>query len=125
VLKACLTPRCPNYTEKGGRCPSCRVKHRVARAAEGLTGSRPDTPEIRRLRRRIRRRDGNRCTECGSREQLEVHHRNGNARDNAQSNLVTLCRDCHQQAELVLRLNELVEREGRRFSRGRPSDPGQ
>jgi 5-methylcytosine-specific restriction endonuclease McrA len=110
VLKPCLTPRCPNYTENGGRCPSCRFKHRVARFAEGLTGSRPDTPEIRRLRRRVIKRDGRKCVQCGSRELLEVHHRNGNANDNRQSNLVTLCRGCHQEAQTLLRLVDVVER---------------
>lgn len=45
-------------------------------------------------------RDGHKCAECGSKEQLVVHHKDGNGRgqskpNNSMRNLVTLCRACH------------------------------
>jgi hypothetical protein len=51
------------------------------------------------LRRSVRRRDGNRCVECGAertnRRELEVHHVDRNRDNNKELNLVTLCQRCH------------------------------
>jgi 5-methylcytosine-specific restriction endonuclease McrA len=66
------------------------------------TGSRCDEHQIRRtlspaMKRRIKRRDGWRCTECGSTVDLEVHHRIplADGGTDRRSNLVTLCATCH------------------------------
>ena len=65
---------------------------------------RRKTEDPRRLyawqkaRRRAKRRDRRRCTVCGSRESLSVHHRNGDPSDHRRDNLVTLCADCHRLA---------------------------
>lgn len=62
------------------------------------------------VRRRILDRDGWRCRGCGSGGGLDVHHRRPlrtfevAADGNRESNLVTLCRTCHQTAELRFRL---------------------
>ncbi len=40
-------------------------------------------------------RDGGECTACGSNEDLIVHHKDGNDRNNEVGNLITLCRSCH------------------------------
>ena len=52
----------------------------------------------RELRRRVLDRDGWRCQVCGSRTNLEVHHRRfrSHSGDDAEQNLITLCADCHQ-----------------------------
>ena len=50
------------------------------------------------LRRVVLDRDGWRCQQCGSFRNLDVHHmkrRSANG-DDAETNLITLCRKCHQ-----------------------------
>ena len=49
------------------------------------------------LRSQIMQRDGWRCQICGCRVFLEVHHlkTRGRGGDDAETNLVTLCRMCH------------------------------
>ena len=37
------------------------------------------------------------CDECGSEEQVEIHHRDGDRTNNDIDNLLPLCTDCHQQ----------------------------
>jgi 5-methylcytosine-specific restriction endonuclease McrA len=51
-----------------------------------------------KLRREILERDGWRCQKCGSSKNLEVHHMRHRSAlgDDAQPNLITLCRKCHQ-----------------------------
>jgi 5-methylcytosine-specific restriction endonuclease McrA len=50
------------------------------------------------LRRLILERDGWRCQKCGSSRNLDVHHmsRRSDLGDDAETNLITLCRECHQ-----------------------------
>lgn len=40
---------------------------------------------------------GRKCGECGSLENLLVHHKNHNRQDNSIKNLVVLCKGCHQE----------------------------
>ena len=60
------------------------------------------------LRRVVLERDGWRCQQCGSFRNLDVHHmkRRSALGDDAEANLITLCRNCHQilhgSAKLVL-----------------------
>ena len=51
-----------------------------------------------RLRREILERDDWRCQECGSSKNLDVHHllRRSALGDDAETNLIALCRACHQ-----------------------------
>jgi 5-methylcytosine-specific restriction endonuclease McrA len=65
----------------------------------------PKRPRIRmthklytRLRREILERDGWRCQMCGCSQNLDVHHtkRRSALGDDAETNLITLCRECHQ-----------------------------
>lgn len=51
------------------------------------------------LRRRVIERDGRKCTRCPSRERLQAHHLFYRDRweDAELSDLVTLCRDCHER----------------------------
>ncbi len=50
-------------------------------------------------RLKVLERDGYKCTECGSAQDLGVHHKDGSGNserpNNALSNLVTLCNSCH------------------------------
>ena len=65
----------------------------------------PKRPRIRkvprqyaRLRREVLKRDGWRCQKCGCSRNLDVHHirRRSALGDDAEINLITLCRECHQ-----------------------------
>jgi 5-methylcytosine-specific restriction endonuclease McrA len=90
-------------------CPSCRSiiraadyrRHRQAhrqrptRQANGRSGS---TRAWRQLRAQIIARDGGRCRGCGTTERLEIHHRDGDWRNDDPANLVTLCVDCHPRS---------------------------
>ena len=40
-------------------------------------------------------RDNNQCKKCGSKENIRVHHINGDKRDQSFNNLITLCAKCH------------------------------
>jgi 5-methylcytosine-specific restriction endonuclease McrA len=50
------------------------------------------------LHREILERDGWRCQMCGCSKNLDVHHmrRRSALGDDAETNLITLCRDCHK-----------------------------
>ncbi len=45
--------------------------------------------------RRARAFTGDECEECGSTEQLHIHHKNRNILDNSRDNIRTLCNSCH------------------------------
>jgi 5-methylcytosine-specific restriction endonuclease McrA len=53
-----------------------------------------------KLRKEILQRDGWRCQKCGRSKNLDVHHitRRSALGDDAETNLITLCRACHQLA---------------------------
>jgi 5-methylcytosine-specific restriction endonuclease McrA len=58
-----------------------------------------EAPELyAELRRLILERDGWRCQQCGSFRNLDVHHmrRRSALGDDAETNLITVCRECHQ-----------------------------
>lgn len=40
---------------------------------------------------------GGACQQCGSTQNLQIHHKNGNWRDENIQNLVLLCKNCHRQ----------------------------
>jgi len=51
-----------------------------------------------KMRRVVLERDGWRCQQCGTSRNLDVHHmrRRSALGDDAEANLITLCRHCHQ-----------------------------
>jgi len=52
------------------------------------------------IRRRILDKDKNRCCVCGKKKEsyrITVHHRDGNQQNNSTSNLVSLCKECHDK----------------------------
>jgi len=50
------------------------------------------------LRRAVLERDGWRCQQCGSLQNLDVHHvkPRSSLGDDVEANLITVCRNCHQ-----------------------------
>jgi 5-methylcytosine-specific restriction endonuclease McrA len=55
-------------------------------------------PELyEQLRKQVLRRDGWKCQICGTRSNLEVHHKEFRSEggDDSEQNLITLCVECH------------------------------
>jgi 5-methylcytosine-specific restriction endonuclease McrA len=50
-----------------------------------------------KLREEILTRDNWRCQICGCRKNLDIHHKRRRSAlgDDAETNLITLCRECH------------------------------
>jgi predicted restriction endonuclease len=69
-----------------GTCPDCTPR-------SGARRPELNTYRWQKLRAAVRRRDGNRCVNCGDTQKLSVHHiikpRHGGTDD--MSNLVALC----------------------------------
>ena len=61
------------------------------------SAARLDPESYKELCRQVLGRDGWRCQICGSRLNLEVHHRQNRSRsgDDSEQNLVTFCVTCH------------------------------
>lgn len=69
--------------------------------------SRPELNKAacQRMRKAVRERDGNRCSDCGATSdsaRLSVHHLVRGGLD-TMDNLVTLCSVCHPRAERIAR----------------------
>ena len=45
------------------------------------------------------------CESCGSKENLDTHHRDGNVENNDPQNIATLCETCHMQGHWKNRKN--------------------
>ena len=61
----------------------------------GVKGTGLHWRQWARIRRQVLDKAGWRCNRCGNGPPLEVHHRDGDRRNNAPANLEPLCRDCH------------------------------
>lgn len=111
----------PEGEAKATRCPSCQPQHAARmkatrkrsdkRTPEGLARRAEHqaiitSPQYRRVRDMVRRRDGV-CVSCGTTAGLTVHHvvpaREAPELAFDPSNLVTLCRPCHGRAEAAAR----------------------
>ena len=70
---------------------------------------RVNAEQYEKLRLGVLNRDGWRCQSCGSMTNLDVHHarRRSDLGDDAQENLITLCRRCHRIAHGHLRELEM------------------
>ena len=69
-----------------------KLKNKLAREEREFDGKRET----------VLKRDGYRCTRCGTKKNLTVHHKDGNGRgkqekNNVMRNLVTVCRACHSK----------------------------
>jgi len=49
-----------------------------------------------RYREKCLQEKGEKCSECGATEDIEVHHIDGDRWNNRLENLIPLCHDCHQ-----------------------------
>lgn len=103
VMRPCIEPSCPRLTT-GTRCKVHERANRRRRKQQGLTGKRGSTTAWRRLRRRVIARAGYRCEWPGCDKVFpahpaEVHHKDGNSRNNSINNLEALCHDHHVEAE--------------------------
>ena|ERR1700730_13545254 len=60
---------------------------------------RLDYESYERLREKVLRRDGWKCQSCGTRSNLEVHHREFRSQsgDDSEENLIALCFRCHSR----------------------------
>jgi 5-methylcytosine-specific restriction endonuclease McrA len=58
-----------------------------------------DPEEYATVRRRVLERDSWRCQECGSMENLQVHHtkRRSQLGGDVMPNLITFCANCHRK----------------------------
>jgi 5-methylcytosine-specific restriction endonuclease McrA len=98
IVKLCL--HCGrHYQPPGirGRCKDCGRAYDQRHSIERRTRN---SAKWQQARAAARRRDGERCTNCGSSERLQVHHIVPLAEGGekfALSNLTTLCSDCHAQ----------------------------
>ena len=52
---------------------------------------------LKKVRVHVKKRDGNKCTSCGSVKKLHAHHI-GKSTNHSIKNLITLCPKCHKSA---------------------------
>jgi 5-methylcytosine-specific restriction endonuclease McrA len=99
IPKPCLEPGCGKLTDGGSYCP----EHKREGFSRGRTGARGTTAKWRRLRTKILERDGHRCVYCHTDVALEVHHVNGDPTDDRETNLETVCKNCHRKHHRAMR----------------------
>ena len=97
TLRPCAEPGCPELTHTT-RCPA-HTEPPAQRKQRGLTGQRGSTRQWRKTRARRIAIDNGRCTRCPNTDRLHVHHMDGNPANDRTANLITLCEDCHLEAE--------------------------
>jgi len=87
----CSTPGCPGIPLYRGAC----LEHAVWNANTERQRGRI----LQRRRARLIRWRGNRCERCRRAGiPLELHHRDGNTSNDADTNLELLCTPCHRTA---------------------------
>jgi hypothetical protein len=70
------------------------------RKGRTMRSGKPQAVGHSRIRKAILRREEGRCEVCGTDACVEVHHWDGNPRNNAPENLSLLCFNCHRSAEV-------------------------
>ena len=105
-----LCPNCGTPLAAGvlrGRCPDCKREQAQAKNQRRTAARRArSTSRWQTVRAQAIRRDGNRCTRCGSTEKLEGHHIRPLAKGGSAyslDNIITLCASCHQQEMFPIR----------------------
>ncbi len=70
---------------------------------------RLDADVYNQVRLKVLERDGWRCQICGRRTLLDIHHIDARARggDDGETNLLTLCRMCHQGTHVPMRNRQI------------------
>ncbi len=92
-MKPCLQPGCPTLIERGSRCDEHTRPRTPFKERYGIS-----TSQWGRIRKRVIRRDGYRCVDCGGTDHLEVDHvvRVADGGTTDERNLRTRCRSCHR-----------------------------
>ena len=102
------------------RCPNCQQAYKVSKIREWLvsdkerlkqyTNKAKDNYLFSGNRQAALMRDNHTCQHCGSKNDLHVHHKDGNGttntketRNNVLDNLLTLCRGCHASEHARMR----------------------
>lgn len=91
-MKPCLERGCPEVVDQG-RCAKHDRGRTPFKQRYGIS-----TNKWAKIRRRVIRRDGSRCVDCGGTDHLEVDHvvRRVDGGTNDDGNLRTRCRSCHR-----------------------------
>jgi 5-methylcytosine-specific restriction endonuclease McrA len=104
VPLAHLCPGCGRIHGRQGRCSECkRLDERNRLSTEPIRRLRA-SPRWRRVRRLIRRGDGDQCVTCGATHGLEVHHIAALVDGGdpfTLDNLITLCHSCHTKQHFL------------------------
>jgi 5-methylcytosine-specific restriction endonuclease McrA len=85
---------------RGGLCSDCTKVYEREKARRSPSRLVRNSARFKKLRALVKARDAYRCRNCGSTQQLDVHHivpisKGGKPYDLA--NLKTLCSDCHKK----------------------------
>ncbi len=108
--KPCRKPGCRNLaTDAGGYCPEHKhladealaLRRSAQDKVRGNAAKRGYGAHWQRVRQLKLRRDPL-CAICARVAEV-VHHRDGNPRNNASGNLMSLCRECHERLHGRLR----------------------
>lgn len=98
-------------------CPDCKAKKKIESTISWMKTHIKQAQKIRKSakdrylfsgnRQKVLERDNYTCQHCGSKEDLAVHHIDGNGvttprnqRNNNVDNLITLCRACHTKVHM-------------------------
>lgn len=103
-MKVCARPECDNeFTPRSCAHSFCSEECRRSARGQGY----------RKARAEAMFRDDYACTECGSDDHLECHHKNPVSRggDHSLGNLQTLCRPCHKNKHRSWRVYGYTESE--------------
>lgn len=108
LARPCREPGCPAVATHGGWCAEHARTAEAARrwqhdAQRGSAASRGYDARWRKVRAMVLAREP-RCRDCAAAGRVtlatEVHHLDGNPRNNALDNLVPLCKSCHSRRTL-------------------------
>jgi 5-methylcytosine-specific restriction endonuclease McrA len=58
-----------------------------------------------------------RCSECKTKENLQVHHKDRNRKNNSLSNLQILCSECHRK---IHKMRKAYKNKNKKYARGTP-----
>lgn len=110
VPRPCLERGCTEYAYDASRCAKHETAFEKKRKIDG-TGRRGTSAEWAKIRERALNRDDRKCVRCAVPEHLErvqsrsltVHHVDGNPSNNALSNVISLCVECHKTETALIR----------------------
>ena len=108
-LKPCQTKICEFCTKPfsrrrfNGRLEDYGRFQRRKFCGKSCANSRLEPTNRATFHLRARKFLGECCETCGTKQNIEVHHLDGNIRNNTAKNTQTLCHSCHMRWHLILR----------------------